>query len=617
MYMSNGLIGFKAGPAGDARLTPSNIGELYRSDYYADKAIQPLPNPLFLDLRVEGEAIFPTEATGYKQDLDMATGTLKTSWRQDAGGVTVDVLVELVVDRSSPSLAGVRYTLMTDTKAQVSAHILPFGRSINVKGTGNIQNSTLIWKGPGGPTSYLLETRGHEASFAWESIEDTWQVQAVRSTPIVVEHVVTFFESQKSSLAIGSKDFDAITRDSASRWADLWHGDIIIEGDVAAQQLVRSWLFNLYQSLGPGYLPPMGWSSNVYAGRIFWDQETWMLPALLPFDPSAVATAIEHREGTIWKALGRARERGFRGCMFPWESTPDGEEGAPEEFQKEIHIGGDIAYFLVLASAWGAKRPPISDLEPPQVALEVAAFYASRMSPDGSIRGVISPDEGSLVNNDLYTNALAKGSLQQTGNTAKATKVPLPIKDNLYLTYDGDTGGSYKQAAALLTIYPLDMPMTKDMRERMFDHYKDRVIDSGPAMSDAIHSIIACRLGRRDEAYRYFEKSYTGFVSKPGLQFSEKRKGTPKTYFLTGAGGCLQAVIYGFAGVTVLPSGTNQDWEGSRKTFTKPLPDGYRLLVRPCLPKAWTSLTLRGVHARGKVFTVKITHKGAHIDEGG
>ncbi len=151
----------------------------------------------------------------------------------------------------------------------------------------------------------------------------------------------------------------------------------------------------------------------------------------------------------------------------------------------------------------------------------------------------------------------------------------------------------------------------------MFDLYKDKVIETGPAMADAIHSIIAARLGRREEAEHFFRESYARFMRNPGLQFSEKRKGTPRTYFLTGAGGCLQAVLYGFAGLEVLPPGATPRGGGDRPRAQKVLSGGYTLRAGSLLPTGWSSLTLKGVRARGKIYDIRLSHSEVRIDEGG
>lgn len=61
--------------------------------------------------------------------------------------------------------------------------------------------------------------------------------------------------------------------------------------------------------------------------------------------------------------------------------------------------------------------------------------------------------------------------------------------------------------------------------------------------------------------------------------------GGTNPYFATGAGGVLQAMLMGFGGLDITPSGIVQ--------------------LKTSLPAAWKSLTIKGVGPEKKVFTVK------------
>ncbi len=614
LYLSNGLIGLKVGPAGDGRDKDGRPCHVFLADRYDNNSITPRTSPLYLDLEVGGQALIPKGPSKYRQELNMRNGLLTTTWTQtsSSGGKT-SVKVEMLLDRFDPSVAALQYSLTSDKDGTLTAIPATDPRSLHSPLAGEIDYSG--WR-----------FRLHQ---------DAKTISANKVTEIMLRagRTTTFFllcvHRETANIRSDIRRFTDVLDENSRKWEELWKGDIEIDGDVADQQRVRSWLFNLYQTAWVHPLPPMGLSSDIYAGRIFWDQEIWMEPALLPFQPDTVKLLLWWRYDHLKDAEANAKSKGFDGAMFPWESTPDGKEGAPPEFQNEIHVSGDILFawnrYLLwtpepVGQFWGTPRYPA-------LAYQIPKFYASRIK-NGQINGVVSPDEGDLVDNDLYTNAQAAWCLREGARfqpilgpewrkIADSIKLPKDPKTGMYLTYDRDMGRAYKQAAALLVLYPLGMKMPKTDQERMFDFYKDKTIESGPAMSDAINSIIAAKLGRPEEAEKYFRKSYEGFVGKNGLQFSEKRKGTRRTYFLTGAGGCLQTVLYGFAGLDILPTNEINMSAGAPKMVAKQLDSGYSLVVNPTLPKGWTKLILRGIHARGKTFTIEISPKGAQIHEGG
>ena len=86
----------------------------------------------------------------------------------------------------------------------------------------------------------------------------------------------------------------------------------------------------------------------------------------------------------------------------------------------------------------------------------------------------------------------------------------------------------------------------------------------------------------------------------PWDAFAEKRTSN-RVYFCTGMGGCLQSVLYGFAGLQVVEPG--QKGQG-----TKIAGDGEAsLYADPHLPPGWGGLTVKGVRFRGKTFDLTVT----------
>jgi len=136
-------------------------------------------------------------------------------------------------------------------------------------------------------------------------------------------------------------------------------------------------------------------------------------------------------------------------------------------------------------------------------------------------------------------------------------------------------------------IYPAALPMDTKTAEATFDFNAKRPIKSGPAMTDSIHALIAARLGRSTQAEQAFRDSYRPFVRGPFLLFSEKRS-LDRCVFTTGAGGVLQAVIYGFGGLDL-----------TQPTGTVP--------GKPVLPTSWKRLTITGIRRAGKRYTLTVT----------
>jgi trehalose/maltose hydrolase-like predicted phosphorylase len=148
-------------------------------------------------------------------------------------------------------------------------------------------------------------------------------------------------------------------------------------------------------------------------------------------------------------------------------------------------------------------------------------------------------------------------------------------------TYDGV---DIKQADVNLLAYPLEIVSERAQVEKDLKYYEARMSPQGPAMGNAILATLYSRLGQPEKAYELFIKTYKPNEVPPFGVLAETAGGT-NPYFATGAGGMLQSVIFGFAGLKIGDAGITQ---GENR-----------------LPKKWKSLQIKGVGTEKKDFVVK------------
>jgi len=408
-------------------------------------------------------------------------------------------------------------------------------------------------------------------------------------------------------------------------WPRLWRtSDIVITGDPEAQQVTHANLFYLLSSTYPGSdhsIPPFGLSSAGYGGHIFWDADVWMLPALLVQHPEDARGMVDYRFKRLVQAKMNAKQHGFAGAEYPWESADTGAEVAPDFMDKERHITADVGWAAWQYYLWTGDKAYLKSEGWP-ILSATAQYWVSRVTKgaDGKyhIKGIISPDEDAgIVNDDAWTNAVVQANLRAARRAAKVMRQAADprwttIADAMYTPYDRTrripAGNSRpmssrfiaKQADALLLVYPLNVPFDKATTGRMLDFYAPRVSKRGPAMTASMEAIVAARLGRRQEARDLFHASYRPFMRGPWDAFSENAGGGTG-YFCTGMGGCLQSVLYGFAGLQVVEP-------GQRTLGTKITGDGeVSLYAAPHLPAGWGGLTVKGIRFRGKTFDLNVT----------
>ena len=69
----------------------------------------------------------------------------------------------------------------------------------------------------------------------------------------------------------------------------------------------------------------MGLHGEAYRGHIFWD-EFFILPLYNIHFPEVAKSALMYRYRRLDAARKYAKEHGYKGAMFPWQSGSDGRE---------------------------------------------------------------------------------------------------------------------------------------------------------------------------------------------------------------------------------------------------------------------------------------------------
>ena len=420
--------------------------------------------------------------------------------------------------------------------------------------------------------------------------------------------------------------FKELARAQRAAWQALWQADIVIEGDPRAQQVAHAELYYLLASV----TPDTAWATGpcgltlCYAGHVFWDSDTWMFPALLLLHPRRAESILSFRERTLEAARDRARQEGYRGAMFPWESDPQkGTEQIPHSAillsKSENHVNSEVAiaqwqyYLATLDRSWLRTHgwPVIRD---------VARFWASRATYDPSrkrydILHVTSVAESNAdIPDDTFTNLGAAKALDIATAAAKVIGekadpdwsriahglyIPMAPNGQYHLafapsvtTHGKDFGGG---PVALLFLPALDFQMPAALRQSDYHHAirQDAASSVGQVSMGILPRVSAADeadLGAQAAAWaKLFE---TGGTLKPPYDVCTETASNEVGPFLTGSGSYLQSLTYGLTGLRIREAG---------------LVDAFP----PALPSGWRSLTLRNVSFRGRRLTIRVTRDPA------
>jgi trehalose/maltose hydrolase-like predicted phosphorylase len=420
-------------------------------------------------------------------------------------------------------------------------------------------------------------------------------------------------EARKIARSAERSGYRSILESHEAAWARLWRTDIRIQGDDNAERTVHAAMFYLLSSLRRGAawsIPAMGLPSRAYLGRIWWDADTFMFPSMLALHPELAHSMLAYRCRMLPGARLNAQHLGYGGALFPMESASSGEQAAPE-WGSEIHVTGDLAmaqwrYFETTGDLQWLQSCGYPILR------EVANFWTSRVTYNRAtdryeILHVTGPNEAIVdVNNDSYTNAIARRTLEIATQAARllhqspnprwaaiAPKILIPFEQarEHHLEHSGDEQGHYAHALILLT-YPLDMRFPalvarNDLAECLANYGKPGY---EVGMLGNIYSVVASQLGERDLATRLFLSVLHSYPHPPFYAMTE----TPtngRAVFLTGEGAFLQQIIFGFTGLRFTANGLAPEYH-------------------PELPATWRSLELHNIMVRGRRVNVRVEKSG-------
>ncbi|NXJ68026.1 PGGHG glucosidase, partial [Rostratula benghalensis] len=561
------------------------LGDTHRAD---------VPSPINVRMRVP-DADSPAETF----TLNTRTGTFSHQLQSTDYTATQHIyahhsLVHLMafsitIRRSAPTTQPV--TVQLRTPFVPKSQDLDLKQGPDFQGAHYVYGQTLVPEVEGGPrpTIHMLWTpvpravtlRGEERERSWEFLTAVAESE---------EEAKRSYSHGLALVATGS-----LLPSHTRAWDTLRRGcSVDLDGPLPLQQALHGCLYYLLSAIpprgSPGFLfhgiSPGGLSNGTrgedYWGHVFWDQDTWMFPNLLLFLPEAARAILEYRIRRLEGALRNAQEQGYQGAKFPWESAATGREVCPEEIYgaQEIHVTGDVLMAFEQYFCATQDQKLFREDGGWEVVDAVARYWCSRMvwSQEEQcyhIRGVMPPDEHHCrVDNSVYTNAVAQRSLifaadlagdfsipvpEEWVDCAKNIKVPFDAEKKYHPEYDGYSPGEpVKQADVVLLGFPLMHPMSPEVRRNDLEMYEPATEPDGPAMTWSMFAVGWLELKEVQRAQSQLNKCFSN-ITEPFKIWVENSDGSGAVNFLTGMGGFLQAVLFGYTGFRITKSSLRFD----------------------------------------------------------
>ncbi len=461
-FSGNGYLGVRGNFPEDTKsqFVAINLSGIF--DQVGDGWREPInaPNPLFTKLVFNNQdcSYFNNTPKEYEMELDYRHGVLKTNCVLDS----VKITAERFAYMKETNAILMKYSLVANVDGEVELYTGVDGDVWDINGP-HLENIEMSYT----RDTILIEAEthenkdkvvvvencvcnfGNEVSFKQSYVEEDKQLLRKITFNAIKGVTYTFY---KYTAVFTSKDCDNIA-DTATElverlttigydevftkhketWENIWKlSEVVIEGDDEAMEALNYSTYHL-NCIAPRHseslsIAARGLSGQTYKGAVFWDTEMFMLDFFLNTDPTVAKTLLKYRVDTLEGAKKKAKDYGFDGAFYAWESQEGGFDacsdynvvdvftGRPMRTyfrDKQVHISSAIAYGIMkYTNRTGDKE--LLNSGGVETIIECANFYYSLLiskinSSKYEIHDVIGPDEyHERVNNNAYTNRMAK-----------------------------------------------------------------------------------------------------------------------------------------------------------------------------------------------------------------
>ena len=643
------------------------------------------PNPLYTVVAVNGIELNLSELTpvSHSQKLDIKNGIHTRETVFSVFGVNVTIKAERFLSMSSENIMALKYSISVDNDVELTIK------------TGIDKN---VWNISGNHLNYVSES-----SFENKHILNCETVQLknklnIYETVIGLEdfkndnllHISTvklqpnaqfeFFKfggvyhsegiknAEESFNAAVETGYEKLKAAHCLVWEEVWkNSDVVIEGDDEAQLALRYSIYHLC-SIAPHNtdkcgIPARGLSGQVYKGAAFWDTEMFMLPFFQFTDAKAARNLLKYRVNTIEGAKRKAKEFGYEGAFFAWESQETGDDACtlfnvtdiftnrPQRTyfkDKQIHVSADIVFAM-----WDYCRTTgdFTILVDGGLDLmyECLWFYYtySSFKPYKNryeLLDVVGPDEyHERVGNNAFTNIMVKHAADIFVQAIEVVKANYP---QTFKTFNKDLTWAYDFSEKLYVPQPDDRGIIEQ-----FDGYF--------GLEDVTPEVLKTRELKANEYWgghglasetmtlkqadvimmlNVFRNEYSAEIKKANWQFYE-----PYTEHGSSLSACAYAIVAAEIGDTnwaykYFMKTASVDLTGNTKQYlgslyiggTHPAANGGAwntaifgfagvsftndiLDISPRLPKNWKKLSFK-LNWKGEALTITISQNVVEID---
>jgi beta-phosphoglucomutase family hydrolase len=501
------------------------------------------PNWLLIEAKIgdgDFESPFDNEVIDYRHNLNMKDAVLErlVTYKDKSGRLTT-IKQETIISMHNPHFGALRYTIIPKNysetitlKSTIDGNLINDGvpryRSLSSKHIElvktevknkearlqvktNVSNidifvnaKTALFDSAGEmKTKKQIEEEGG-------SISELITIKATKAKKYIVEKLVCIYTSKDQDVPNPeSAANDALAKISSYAvvfeahrkvWKALWEkADFVVEGDRFSQKVLRLHAYHLLvtasfhnKQIDTG-MPPRGLHGEAYRGHVFWD-ELYIFPFFNLRFPDVTKALLMYRYKRLDGAREYAKENGYEGAMYPWQTADGGDEETqefhynplsddwgPDLSRRQRHVSIAIAY-----NTWEyfihTDDKEFLHKYGAEMMIEIMRFWSSIATLDKKdgryhINGVMGPDEfhekyhGKQVpgiNDNAYTNVMVSWLMKT------AIKMIDGLPENVLSNIQKNTGFSLDELAKWKDVsQKINVVISKEGIISQFDGYLD------------------------------------------------------------------------------------------------------------------------------------------------
>lgn len=662
-----------------------------------------MPNGLFTIVSYKGEnlSVLTSEVLQHKQILELNGGIHK---RETVFLIEDNKRIKVKAERFA-SITNVHMLVMKyeiEAEEDIEINLLtkidediwdingPHFNSREVRKTREVSGILLVTKEEQKKVAIvqnikLKEDKNIKVEEALENTDINIKVYLKSGQPFIMEKYVAICKDTDCSQvyedavlncrASAEVGYENLLLKQRQKWEERYDNiGVEIDGDKEAEKAIYYSCYLLFSS-APFHtdtvaIPARGLSGQVYKGAMFWDTEIYMLPMFAFCEPKTARNLMKYRTRNLSQAIEKAKEYGFRGAFYPWESQENGKDGCTHYNltdiftgrkmrtyfrDKQIHISADVAYGLWKYITITKDYELLID-GAAEAILECARFFYSYsyFKKDKSryeFLDVTGADEyHERVNNDAYTNYMIKHT----------TDIALEVLDYLEKNHTKQYGElmdkidfwkDIDNLREMQSMIYVPVPNENGVIEQFDGYFKEEDLSIEELYSRIIkpNEYLGSPCGLAVNTQIIKQADVVLMLSILGESFEESIKEKNWEYYekRTEHGSSLSTCIYALLAAQIgktdwaykyLLKAANIDLEGNYKLYlgdlyiggTHPAANGGTWMVtvqgfgglsalengvsiNPNLPKEWNKLAYKFTYGK-ETYSVKITEENINIE---